>query len=221
MPELVQGIVLDTFKFKETSVVCKVFTLQHGCISVIIHGVGKQKSEFNLIHLQPLSEIEFVVYLNEKKGISKVKELHLLATTFGLEPNMSRYSISIFISEIVLRTFKEWETEPDLYDLLHYVSQIIGASNQTIHDVHLFFISKYTEILGFSIKSDIENDPLLGLDQNSKNSLFALVQLVDYQPFCVNKNSRSCLIKFFMNYLERHIEMPKIKSLQILEEVLS
>mgnify|MGYP000173781482 CR=1 FL=1 len=77
MPELVQGIVLDSFKFKENSVICKIFTLQHGILSVLVNGIGKKNSNTNQIYLQPLSHLELVVYMKESHGILRSKDIRM------------------------------------------------------------------------------------------------------------------------------------------------
>jgi len=224
MPELVQGIVLDSFKFKENSVVCKVFTQQHGILSIMINGIGKKTSHVNMVYMQPLTLLEFVVYLKEKRGIQRVKEISLVKTPLGILPEIKRYSIAGFVAEVVLRTFKEHETDERLYELLcHVVSQIQDA-DIGIQDLHLFFLCHYSVVLGFDIRSDEKGDSNMRIGELDKQSHLALNQLLEmeqYYSLSISKIERRKLVRFILYYLGLHLEMPRIKSLDILEEVMS
>jgi len=224
MPELVQGIVLDSFKFKENSVICKIFTLQHGILSVLVNGIGKKNSNTNQIYLQPLSHLELVVYMKESHGILRSKDIRMLQTALGITPNVKSYAIACFVAEIVLRTYKEYEIDLRLYDLLCHIVQQIVKQEVGTQDIHLFFLCRYSELLGFSLQTEeltvigVESDEL---DMASRQALLLLLQTQQYVPLGISKQERRGIVRFILRYLSQHIEMSNIKSLEILEEVLS
>ena len=61
MVQLVKAVVLDSFKFKETSLICNLYSEEFGLMSVLVSGIGKTKSIGGQIYFQPLSIIEFSV----------------------------------------------------------------------------------------------------------------------------------------------------------------
>jgi DNA repair protein RecO (recombination protein O) len=220
MTELVQGIVLDSFKFKENSVVCKIFTLQHGMLSVLVNGIGKKNANANQIYLQPLSHLELVVYMKENHGILRSKDIRMLQTALGITPKVKSYAIACFVAEIVLRTYKEHEIDHRLYDLLCHVVQHIENQEVGVQDLHLFFLCRYSELLGFLLQTE-ELAQIDELEAAISRALSHLLQMQQYTPLGITKQERRGVVRFVLRYLSHHIELPTIKSLEILEEVLS
>ena len=74
----VKGLVLSYIKFKETSVIVKIFTDRFGLQSYIINSVRSSKSKNKIALLQQLSLLEMVVYKNDSKDIQRVSEFKSL-----------------------------------------------------------------------------------------------------------------------------------------------
>lgn len=223
MPEKIHGIVLDSIRFKENSNICKIYSKEFGLISIVVNGVGSGKNKLSSIYFQPLTCIELVAYIKDRKSIFKAKDIVILSSPFGPIPDIIRNSISVFISEIVLRTAKEFEPDESIYNLLVNTTLNVGERNLNISSLHLFFLFSYIEILGFSFRDEIEKSLLLNkeMDPELYSKLTELATLNTYSNIELSKKVRSKLLNFLLDYLGEHSGLFNIKSLRILEEIMS
>ena len=151
MIQLIKAVVLNSFKFKETSIICNIYSLEYGMMSVIVSGMGKSKSLNGQIYFQPLSIITFSVHYKEKRGILRALDINLIYSPIGIVPNVKKFAISFFIAEIILKTCKEKEQDNELYLLLE--STVQQFEQPDFYDLHLYFLVKYIHLLGFSLKN--------------------------------------------------------------------
>ncbi|MEM6299010.1 MAG: recombination protein O N-terminal domain-containing protein, partial [Bacteroidota bacterium] len=62
-----KGIVFTFFKYKETSIICRIFTEKFGVRSYMIKGIRKKKS--TIAFYQPLTQLELLVTERENRDI--------------------------------------------------------------------------------------------------------------------------------------------------------
>lgn len=219
MVQSIQGIVLDAFKFKETAIICRLYTVEHGLLSVLVNGVRSKGAKVSQVYLQPLSHIECSLFFKEKAGLMRIANLGLVQSPLGTLPNMRKYAQAIFIAEIVLRTSKERQVDERLFYLLSYIIHCLqGESN--LQDLHLFFLTSYSNLLGFALEA-ADRQTVHGYREEISLHLDKLVQMKEYHTLGINKSERAGLIRWILAYYQQHFEFSKIKSLDILEEVFS
>jgi DNA repair protein RecO (recombination protein O) len=223
MPEKVQGIVLDSFKFKESSLICRIYTRQHGLLSVLVNGVRTKKAKVSRAYLQPLTFVDFLLYFKENTSLYKASEFSLGQNPFGESLNMSKCAISLFVAETVLRTFKEKEVDEKLFQLLDYTSSTLAIRATGLQDLHLYFLFQYSEILGFSLKSFRNFNQRNEFDSTAYSLLDVLDRFAesDYQSMGFSKEERAKLLKWMLKYYEEHLGSFSIKSIHILEDLFS
>ena len=73
MTEKTRGLVLSFIKYKETSIICKIFTESFGVQSYIINGIRNSKSK-NIGFFQPLNILDLVVYHKKSSDLHRIKE---------------------------------------------------------------------------------------------------------------------------------------------------
>ena len=220
MIQSIKAVVLDSFKFKETSIICNVYSLDYGMMSILISGLGKSKAISGQIYFQPLTIIEFTTHYKERKGLLRASDIRLIFSPIGLIPDIRKMAISFFIAEIVLKTCKEKEQDHELFQLLETTIKLFEKEN--FYDIHLFFLVQYIHLLGFSLMDNefIEEQAIrYGYDTKIKGILDSLTSSETYFPLPVNKAERLVIIKFILNFLEINVSLTKIKSLQVLEEI--
>lgn len=220
MVQLVKAVVLDSFKFKETSLICNLYSQDFGLMSVIVSGMGKSKSIGGQIYFQPLSVIEFSVNYKEKKGILRATNICLVYSPIGIIPDVKKYAISFFIAELILKTCREKEQDPELYALLE--STILLLGKEDFYDLHLYFLVKYIHLLGFSMRDNefLSHDAIdHSHTKKVKDTLIQLSLADSYLPMLVNKAERLIIIKYILHFLESNIGQIKLKSLSVLEDI--
>ncbi len=223
MQEKVQGIVLDSFKYKESSLICKVYTKEHGLVSILVNGVRTKRAKVSMAYFQPLSRIEFLLYYKENASLFRGADFSLLLSPAGISLHIIKCTLALFISETVLRTLKEKEEDSRLFALLEYTAHLIEATDEGLQDVHLYFLYQYAEILGLSLKSFRNFVPKESPEYPVDVPLDVLLQQAagHYQKMGFSREERSKLIKWILHYYMEHLGTFSIKSLGILEDLLS
>ena len=153
------GIVLNYIKYKETSIISKIYTKEFGLKSYLINGVRTKKGKFNISSFQPLSLLELVVYENKNSQIGRIKELKFDKIYFTNHHVQKKISICLFISEVLLRliTFQV----PDINQFNFVRNSLIELDKivDNYENFHIIFLIKFSKYLGFEISniSDFSN----------------------------------------------------------------
>lgn len=137
------GLVLHTTPYGDSSVVVKVFTRQLGVRSYMIKGVRGPRGRIKQNLLQPLSNIDMVVYDNPHNDLNHVKELASRRT----EPEADAVgnALRFFMTEVLYKVLPEAEPMPELWD---YVD---GTDFRTsVTDFPIRFLLGLTHHLGIA-----------------------------------------------------------------------
>ena len=153
------GIVLNYIKYKETSIISKIYTKEFGLKSYLINGVRTKKGKFNISSFKPLSLLDLVVYENKNSQIGRIKELKFDKIYFTNHHVQKKISICLFISEVLLRliTFQV----PDINQFNFVRNSLIELDKivDNYENFHIIFLIKFSKYLGFEISniSDFSN----------------------------------------------------------------
>lgn len=158
------GLVLHTTPYAETSVVAKVFTRQLGLRSYIIKNVRGPRGKVKQNLLQPLSDIDMVVYDNPKTDLNHIKELFPrppLSTTDYLLP--VRNALRFFMTEVLYKALHEAEPMPDLFD---YVEAVNAQTAFPDAQLPIFFLLSVARYLGIEPLDNYNSrEPLFDLQE--------------------------------------------------------
>ncbi|HEV7380803.1 MAG TPA: recombination protein O N-terminal domain-containing protein, partial [Dyadobacter sp.] len=115
-----RGIALSYIKYKESSIIAKIYTELFGVQTYIVNGVRSSSAKTNRIALfQPLTLLEMVVYHKGKQDeihrISEIKCYHPFST---LPYNVLKSCLSLFITEILVKSLREEEENQPLFYFL-------------------------------------------------------------------------------------------------------
>ncbi len=149
MLQRLEGIVFRMIKYSETSVICDIYTKEHGLRSYILNGVRKPKSKIGAGLVRPMSLLEMVVYHREDKDINRVKELKPSYLYQKVPYDVIRGAIGLFMTEVAQRSIKEASSNPLLYDFLISSYQLLDHLEGNLANFHLSFMVKLTQYLGF------------------------------------------------------------------------
>ena len=126
------GLVLHTTPYSESSVVAKVFTRQLGLRSYIIKGVRGRGGRVKQNMLQPLSNLDMVVYNNEKTDLNYIKEISPRNISTYQPANVSiENALRFFMTEVLYKALREAEPMPALWDYVESVETQSEASPHT------------------------------------------------------------------------------------------
>ena len=109
-----KGIVLNHIKYKETSIIARIYTSEFGLRSYIVNGVKSAKSKGKLALYQPLNQLELVVYENKTKDIQRISEAKVFSPYRSIPFEMIKTAMGLFIAEFLSKTLYHAEERDEL-----------------------------------------------------------------------------------------------------------
>jgi len=145
----VEGVIIRAIKYGETSLIFDMYTAQYGVVSFIVNGARKAKSRLSASLFQLMNWLELIAYVKDPAGLNRVKEAQLLFHYSSISFEIPKSSIGLFMTEVVQKTIKENEANPELYDFLHHAYTSLDESTNPISNFHIVFLLQLTQYLGF------------------------------------------------------------------------
>lgn len=224
-----RGIVISYIKYKETSIIAKIYTDKFGIQTYIENGVRSAKGKNKIALFQALTLLDLVVYHDDKKEIHRISELKCLHPFIELPYEIKKSSIGIFITEILSKTLKEHTENESLFSFLAESIVMLDINKNGIENFHLIFLLKLSLYLGFSPESAEEIkqqffDFAVALEVNKEDiGLINYILQSGYQnDLLISRIQRNHILDILLLYYRLHIEeFGEIKSLSVLKEVLA
>ena len=214
MTENIEAIVLGYTKFGENSVVVHTLSEEYGRRGFLVH-VGKKAG---MALLLPMNILEMDVTPNPKSTLWSARNLTAKDPLNGIRNNLYKNTMSLFLSEVLLRTVKDGQAEEGLYPWCVRSVLTLDTLQSDFSNFHIRFLLEFAGALGFSPTfEDI--------------APFAEKHLHQLKPFLTSDFSASMLIPLrgeernalcedLLRYLEYHTESTiHIQSLAVLREV--
>ncbi len=237
-----KGIVLNQFKYSETSLIVNILTKDFGKMSFIINGVRKKKSKFPANNFQAFNIIELVFIHSKKSDLHRIIEISSDTVLNNIIFDIYKSSICMFLAEIIHLTYRSSEKDEQLYKFLENIIQFIDVTpTENITNIHLWSLLRLMQFNGISPENNYSDsqpyfNPIEGrfTNDNRKNqSIYTTInskrinQLLNSK---VEKNSsiemsrkeRNKLLNLMLQYFQIHLDSFKTsKSLDILSEVFN
>jgi len=120
--------VLHSSPFKETSLLVRIFSQQHGRFSIVAKGIKRKSSQATRAILQPFNLLNI-----DYTGRSDLKNLcHAeLVTAYENMPNRS-LACGYYINELLVRSLQEWQDFPLLFELYQKTIEALKSSNDYV-----------------------------------------------------------------------------------------
>ncbi|WP_439881221.1 DNA repair protein RecO [Pontibacter sp. MBLB2868] len=231
-----RGIVLNHIKYRESSIIARVYTEQLGIQSYIINGLRKKGTGSRIGLFQPFTLLDMVVYTSPKGGLTRISEYKSAYPFHSIPFDIRKSSIVLFLSEVVSRTIKEEEENAALFSFLYHSIILFDELESDFENFHLLFLLQLSSHLGFGPSSGaeiVEQVAFSGNTQSNTSAPSVLVLQVHealfngllHQPdqaVIPNGKVRRELLSIIIRYYQLHVDkLGEIKSLAILSEVLS
>jgi DNA repair protein RecO (recombination protein O) len=144
-----KGIVLNQIKYRETSIITKIYTEDFGLKSYIVNGVRTKSSKTKIGLFQPLTLLDLVVYYKEKTTLHRISEIKCYSPYKSIPFEIKKSSIVLFLSEILNKTLKEEISNKELFDFLSTSLIYFDEVKEDYHNFHLQFLFQLSAFLGF------------------------------------------------------------------------
>ena len=216
-----KGIVLNFIKFKESSIICKIFTESFGLQSYIVNGVrSSNKTKMSLF--QPLTILDLVVYNKSSANIQRLKEMKIDVIYMTNHTDIKKISVCIFLSELLSKILSNEPNQNQKFNFLYNSFLIYDGLEKNIKNFHIQFLLKLTKFFGFQI-SDSSQITKAYLNKKEQNDFVMNCISMDYNSkIQSNYSERNDVLNSLIIYFSQSLGINiKLKSLQVLKEVFT
>ena len=147
-----KGIVLNYIKYKESSIICKIYTKSHGLQSFIVNSVRKSKNSQLSIY-QPLNQLDIIFYMKKNSTLHRIKESKFHKIYKSLHNEISKISICFFLSEFLSKVLSTEEDQNQKFDFISKSIHYFDNLNNDYNDFHVKFLIKLSDYFGVGISN--------------------------------------------------------------------
>jgi DNA repair protein RecO (recombination protein O) len=101
-----RAVVLQTYRYSDTSKILRLMTLEHGPCSALARGALRPKSRFGGL-LEPFSEGDVTLYMKEGRDLHALSSFELVRERRALGVNLGSYTAASVMCELVMRLAPE------------------------------------------------------------------------------------------------------------------
>ncbi|TDQ13783.1 DNA replication and repair protein RecO [Algoriphagus boseongensis] len=222
------GIVLSSLKYKETSIIVKIFTRELGLKSYLVNGVRTQGKGSKMAFYQPLTLLDLVVYDKENSGLQRISEAKLTFPQKHIPFDFSRTSVALFMTEVISRSIFENYQNEFLFDFLEESIQILDQENLNLTHFPIVFLLEKAKYLGFGPEEasmfliESKNQPFSPEETKELESYISQLLEEGYHSAAQVRGSlRKRFLDFLVDYYSEHLDNPSpLKSLPILRQLI-
>jgi DNA repair protein RecO (recombination protein O) len=234
-----RGIVIHALKYSETSLVVKIYTEAFGLQSYLVKGARSRKASVSHNLFQPMTLLDLVVSHKEGGGLQHIREAGMAEPFHSLSSELRKRTIVLFLSEVLIKSLREDETNAGLFDFLVSSLRFFELQEDGVEFFHLYFLLHLSRYLGFFPQGETENiDSFFDLREgkfsilkpahpdfldNRTSRLFARLitsRAVDLPGLAFSNTDRKELLDaLLLYYLIHQSGMGSIRSAEVLREV--
>ncbi|WP_422360671.1 DNA repair protein RecO [Reichenbachiella sp.] len=223
-----RGIVLNYIKYRETSIIARIYTESFGIQSYIINSVRSKKSKKGLALLQPLTVLDMVVYFKNQKsdGLQRISEYKPAHNFTSIPFDVKKSAIALFVTELLTKVLKEEDDQGQVFEFLYQFILVLDERNEGYGSLHLYLMVQLTHYIGFGIhnKKELENDGLLHELSTSYDEIYEAVLLLNKgslsDKFGIRNSLRKDMLNYMIEYYKLHVEgFKELKSLDVLTQI--
>lgn len=235
-----RGIVLNTIKYGESSMVAHLLTDVAGRKSFMVQGIGKggRGKGGKSALFQPMFLVDIMALESSHTQIDRVKEVALARPLQSIPFDVRKSTVALFMAELLYKIVREVEPDSPLFEYVYNSVVALDEMEEGVFNFHLWFMVGLSRFLGFfpadeyseGAVFDIENGsftaipPRSGLFFNADNSRL-LATLMDISPvelgnIRLSRVQRKDFIESLLAHFGYHLDTtPNLQSLRILSEV--
>ena len=156
MDDKIQGIVIQSIRYGDTSLIVKVLTRNFGLKSYMVKGAFNRNSKNRVALFQNLNIINFVEIgkPNNKQSLGYLKDVQLAYVYHSLPVVMKKSAILLYVNELISKTISEQEQNEALYDFIVRSLQWLDLVEKSYANFPLYFTLELTRHLGFYPKAN-------------------------------------------------------------------
>jgi DNA repair protein RecO (recombination protein O) len=216
-----QGIVISYIKYKETSIIVRIFTRELGLKTYVVNSVRSAKSKSKIAFYQPLTLLDLVVYDKDGASINRLSEVKLTYAFY-------RSGVAMFVGEVISKSIYENYQNKNIYDFLQEAIVFLDKEEVNLSSYPLLFLLQVSRFLGFAPENAKEFFEQLqegmGHLPFDEEEIFYFDQLMNTtfgSPEKVPARIRRKLLDHVLLFYKLHMDtFSEVKSLKVLYQIM-
>ena len=120
-----QAVVLSIVKYNDRYSIAHLFTREFGRVAYLIPRTGGKRSKVNPLLFSPLALLNVEVEHLPNRGIQRIKESQRLVLQYDIVTDMTKISITFFLSEFLTKVIRETDDSILLFEYLKNSIEVI------------------------------------------------------------------------------------------------
>ena len=225
-----RGIVLNFIKYRETSIITRIYTEDFGLQSYIVNSVrgSNRRGRSKISFFQPLTLLDLVVYHKKTAGLTRISDIRCAEPYQHIPYHVIKSSIALFVTEVLNKSLKEEEGNAELFAFIQQSLLVFDQMETGFENFHLQFMLKLSRYLGFIPQSaqdffrqvyEFVGKPTITEEEGRLLSQLLESRYTEHTG--VSRTIRQTLLDDLIKFYQLHVaSFGEIKSLTVLREVL-
>lgn len=222
-----KGIVISYIKYRDTSIITRIFTRDLGLKSYVVNGIRSSKSKPKMALYQPLTLLELVVYDRDNSSLNHISEAKLDYAFQRIPFDFHRSGIALFMGEVLGKCIYDDYQNEELFDFLFQAVELLDKEQVSLGTYPISFLIQMTRYLGFEPEDAgnfYEQMPVNrgSMPHQAKEShLDRLIRERFISTELIPKHIRKALLEDVLLFYQLHLEnFTEIKSLAVLRSLV-
>lgn len=220
-----RGIVVSYIRYKESSIIVKIFTRELGLKAYIVNGVRSSNAKIKMGFFQPLTILDMVVYNKDSVGLNRISEVKLGKAYQKIPFDFLRSGIAMFMAEVLSRSIYEGYQNEDLFDFLEEALFFLDEEKVVLSHYPIVFLWGMARYLGFApnlageFYDELREDFTKRIDWGPEMAYLDRLMVEDFSftekiPSQIRRNLLDHLLVFFSKRLDQPAEWKSVKVLR-------
>ncbi len=215
-----RGIALNYVKYRDTSIIARIYTERFGKQSYIVNNIRSARSKKSIGYFQPLTLLDLIVYHDNKKEIHRLSEFKFSEPFSSIPYDIRKGAIALFITEVLNKVTTGEEDNESQFEFLYNAITLLDQKKEHFEDFHNYLLLHLSYYLGFGISSmdDLTHDGDVSLQKYIEDVRNNFVS----GEILSNGKTRSKALEILIHYYSTHIDgFGKIKSLAVMQQIFN
>jgi len=232
-----EGIVLQSTKYFDNSLIVRIFTKKNGTISCMVKSAFSKTTKQPASFFTPLTLLNVTYKETYTEKITFLKEVSIAHPFHTISMNIKKNCVLLFYQELLMKLlYSANAPDNELFDFIKTHLLELEATQTIAPDIHLVFLVQLIHQLGYAPELNFSvQTPYFSIEESnfgntfletptflSKEASFYLYNILKKNNYVTpDKRIRMELLDGMLRYLmKEHKQIHEIDSVSILEEVL-
>lgn len=241
MHQKAKGVVLHQLKYSEDSLIVDIFTQEYGTMSFWVKVSRANRNRIQSSLLRPLNFVDILFENHPGRTIQRVVEMDSCHPCVSIPFHPLKATIVLFLQEFLYYALRKETANIPLFRYMEHAIQWLDECEDRYSNFHLMFLLNLTRFLGiwpnlegfrqgyiFDLQEGAFSPSVpfhkcyLEAEESRWVKDFMRMNTRTMTRFHLNREQRSRVLSILSEYYRLHVpEFPELKSIAVLQEVLS